>query len=214
MEVPEGEVRIILGANGAGKSSIIRAVVGLVRPRSGRIEFPAGKTISGLSPHEIAKRGISWVPEGRQVFANLSVRENLLVGAFMLGDKRELERRLAETFERFPRLQERSGQLGGSLSGGEQQMLAIGRALMARPTLLLLDEPSLGLAPQMVQAVFTFIESVKATGMSVLMAEQNAKQALEVADYAYLVENGEVLREGHPREMAALDDVKAAYLGG
>jgi branched-chain amino acid transport system ATP-binding protein len=214
LEVGRGDVRIILGANGAGKSSIIRTVVGLVRPQAGTIEFPPGQVISGLPPHAITERGIAWVPEGRRIFANLTVRENLMVGAFRERNRAVVADRLAEVFARFPRLKERSTQLGGSLSGGEQQMLAIGRALMSGPQLLVLDEPSLGLAPQMVHAVFAFIAEISKTGMSILMAEQNANQALEVANYAYLMENGEVHSEGASADMAERDDVKAAYLGG
>jgi branched-chain amino acid transport system ATP-binding protein len=214
LDVAAGEIRVVLGANGAGKSSIIRSIIGVTKPASGTIEFPVGEHIEGLPAHAINARGIGWVPEGRQVFANLTVQENLLIGGFRERRGNELAERLTRLTERFPRLQERLTQLAGSLSGGEQQMLAIARALMSSPRLLLLDEPSLGLAPKIVDAMFELIGEIRDSGISVLMAEQNARHALRIADYAYLLEHGEMRGHGTPEEMEQREDVRAAYLGG
>jgi branched-chain amino acid transport system ATP-binding protein len=214
LEVPAGEIRAILGANGAGKSSTIKAILGLVRPRAGKIEFPAGREIQGLPPHRINQMGIAWVPEGRQVFATLTVYENLEMGAFASGGGPGFEARLGEAFALFPILKERRGQLAGSLSGGEQQMLAIARALMAGPKLLLMDEPSLGLAPKVLQRVFEQVREINARGLSILMVEQNARQALKIAHYAYLLEVGRLVGGGSPTELGASEEVRRVYLGG
>jgi branched-chain amino acid transport system ATP-binding protein len=214
LEVASGQIRVVLGANGAGKSSIIRSIIGVTKPASGTIEFPLGHDIAGRPPHAINSLGIGWVPEGRQIFANLTVQENLRIGGFQERRPGELTERLSQLTERFPRLQERRTQLAGSLSGGEQQMLAIARALMSSPRLLLLDEPSLGLAPKIVDSMFELVCEIRDSGISVLMAEQNARHALRIADYAYLLENGEMRGHGTPQEMEQREDVRAAYLGG
>jgi branched-chain amino acid transport system ATP-binding protein len=214
LELEEAQICVVLGANGAGKSSIIKSIIGLVKPRCGTIEFPAGSQIQSTAPHRIHRRGIAWVPEGRQIFANLSVRENLLMGAFTVAGKGTIDERMQRITTLFPRLGERINQFGGSLSGGEQQMLAFGRALMSQPRVLLLDEPSLGLAPKVVEMLFDLVGEIRDDGISVFMAEQNARQALRVADYAYLLENGEIRGHGTAREMEGREDVRAAYLGG
>ncbi len=213
LEVPEGEIRAILGANGGGKSSTIKAILGLVQARSGKIEFPEGREIQGLPPHRINQLGIAWVPEGRQLFTTLTVYENLEMGAFAARNSR-VAARLDEVFALFPILRERRTQLAGSLSGGEQQMLAIARALMAEPRLLLMDEPSLGLAPKIIQRLFEQIREINRRGLSILMVEQNARQALKLAHYAYLLEVGRIVGSGAPQELEASEDVKRAYLGG
>ncbi len=214
LAVKEGEVRVILGANGAGKSSILNAIIGLVRPRAGTIEFPEGREIQRLPPHRINQLGIALVPEGRQIFATLSVHENLLMGAFGRANASGLAEHLDRIFRLFPILWRRPGQSGGSLSGGEQQMLAIGRALMSDPKLLLMDEPSLGLAPLVVATVFRLIEEINAGGISILMVEQNARKALGLAHWAYLLEIGQLTRDGAARDLEASDDVRRVYLGG
>jgi branched-chain amino acid transport system ATP-binding protein len=213
LEIPEGEIRAILGANGAGKSSTIKAILGLVRARAGTIEF-LGREIQGLPPHRIHEMGIAWVPEGRQLFSTLTVHENLEMGAFARGNGQQFRARLDEVFALFPRLRERQTQLAGSLSGGEQQMLAIARALMAEPRLLLMDEPSLGLAPKVLQRLFDQIQEINTRGLSILMVEQNARQALKIAHYAYLLEVGRLVGRGPSRELEASEDVKRVYLGG
>lgn len=213
LEVHEGEIRSILGANGAGKSSIIKAILGLVRPRRGTITFE-GKEIQRLPAHKVNQLGIAWVPEGRQIFSTLTVYENLLMGAFGGRNGQEAQERLEQIIALFPILRERQGQLGGSLSGGEQQMLAIGRALMSNPSLLLMDEPSLGLAPKIVQRLFDLVREIRGRGISILMAEQNARQALRVSDYAYLLEVGEIRGGGSASEMEASEEVQRVYLGG
>jgi branched-chain amino acid transport system ATP-binding protein len=213
LEVQVGEIRAILGANGAGKSSIIRAIMGLVKPRGGTIAFES-QAIHKFPPHKVNRLGIAWVPEGRQVFSTLTVQENLLMGAFGQRPGQATHARQEQIMDMFPRLRERREQLAGSLSGGEQQMLAIGRALMSNPTLLLLDEPSLGLAPKVVQYLFDLAQEIRARGISILMAEQNARQALRVADYAYLLEVGELRGGGSAREMEASETVRRVYLGG
>jgi branched-chain amino acid transport system ATP-binding protein len=213
LEIHAGEIRAILGANGAGKSSIIRAIMGLVKPRGGTIAF-GSQAIHKFPPHKVNRLGIAWVPEGRQVFSTLTVHENLLMGAFGQRQGQATQARQEQIMDMFPRLRERRQQLAGSLSGGEQQMLAIGRALMSNPTLLLLDEPSLGLAPKVVQYLFDLAQEIRARGISILMAEQNARQALRVADYAYLLEVGELRSGGSAREMEASAEVRRVYLGG
>lgn len=215
LRVQEGQIVAILGANGAGKSSIIRSVLGLVKPNAGKIEFPEGRETRGLPAHKKNQLGIAWVPEGRGIFGDLTVYENLIMGAY--GTARigpPVQKRLEEIIRVFPRLHERREQLGGSLSGGEQQMLAVGRALMSNPKLLLMDEPSLGLAPLVVKRLFELVKEIKDSGVSILMGEQNAKQALKVADYVYLLETGEMRGDGSADEMQSREDVKRAYLGG
>ncbi len=212
IRVPAGEIVTLIGANGAGKSSTLKAISGVHRIRSGTIEFN-GAPLHQLPPHRIVAAGISHCPEGRRIFYDLTVRENLLMGGYLL-DKRELAERLEWVVGTFPRLGERIAQSGGTLSGGEQQMLAIGRALMARPSLLMLDEPSLGLAPIMVDKIFDTILELNRGGLTVLLVEQNAHAALEISRHAYVLETGEVSLEGESRVLLADERVKRAYLGG
>jgi branched-chain amino acid transport system ATP-binding protein len=211
LEVPAGEIRAILGANGAGKTSTIKAVLGLVKAR-GTIELD-GRPIHGMPPHRIHELGVAWVPEGRQLFSTLTVHENLEMGAFARGDGAGFEARVDAMFGLFPRLRERQTQLAGSLSGGEQQMLAIARALISGPRLLIMDEPSLGLAPKVVQHLFEQIREINADGLSILMVEQNARQALRIAHYAYLLEVGRIASEGPSATLLASDEVQRVYLG-
>jgi len=213
LEVPEGEIRAILGANGAGKSSTIKAILGLLRARAGVIELE-GRPIHGMATHRIHRLGIAWVPEGRQLFSTLTVHENLEMGAFARGNGERFRAKLDEVFSLFPRLRERRTQVSGSLSGGEQQMLAIARALMAEPRLLLMDEPSLGLAPKVVHRLFEQIQEINARGLTILMVEQNARQALKIARYAYLLEVGRLVVEGPSHEIEASEQVQRVYLGG
>jgi len=213
LEVYTGEIRAILGANGAGKSSIIKAIMGVVKPHGGKVVFE-GKETHRLPPHKVNQLGIAWVPEGRHIFSTLTVYENLLMGAFSGRNGQEVQARLAQLLALFPILQQRREQLGGSLSGGEQQILAVGRALMSSPRLLLMDEPSLGLAPKVVQFLFDLVRQIRERGISILMAEQNARQALRVSDYAYLLEVGEIRGGGSAREMEASEEVRRVYLGG
>ena len=213
IDVPERQVVSLIGANGAGKTTTMRAVSGLQRPRSGRVQF-AGQDITGWAAHRIAAAGLLQVPEGRQCFAELTVAENLALGAYLVPARAEIARRQEAVLARFPRLRERLAQFAGSLSGGEQQMLAIGRALMGAPRLLLLDEPSMGLAPLFVEEIFAIIASLKAEGTTILLVEQNASAALEVADHAYVLENGRIVLSGPASEVAADPAVAAAYLGG
>jgi len=213
LSLDEGQIVALLGANGAGKSSIIKSLIGVVKPRAGTIEF-MGRQIQGRSVHDINRLGIGWVPEGRQVFSHLTVEANLMVGAFAVRDDALVQRRMGEMMEMFPILEQRRTQLAGFLSGGEQQMLALARALMSDPRLLLMDEPSLGLSPLIVQRLFELVKSIRGRGVSILMAEQNARQSLKVADHAYLLEVGEVRGSGTAREMEAREDVRRAYLGG
>ena len=213
VSVPEGSVVTLIGANGAGKTTTLRGISGLLTPRSGKILFE-GRDIGGLPAHEIARRRIVQVPEGRQVFANMSIGENLALGAYLVRDAAEIRRRREAVLERFPRLAERIGQSAGLLSGGEQQMLAMGRALMADPRVLLLDEPSMGLAPLFVEEIFRIIAALKAEGRTILLVEQNAQAALEIADRAYVLESGRIELEGPAAEIAGDPRVVAAYLGG
>lgn len=209
----EGEIVALLGANGAGKSTTLRAISGLVKPAAGDIKF-AGKSLVGLSPHVIARLGISHVPEGRRVFTNLTVMENLELGAYGRKDRREVARDVERLFQVFPRLAQRRNQLAATLSGGEQQMLAIARALMNRGRLVLLDEPSMGLAPLLVQEIFRIILEINEAGSTVLLVEQNANMALGIADRAYVLEVGELVLEGTAEELRNNDRVRKAYLGG
>jgi branched-chain amino acid transport system ATP-binding protein len=213
IDVRERELVTIVGANGAGKTTTLRTISGIYRPRSGSMTFE-GKDLAALPSHEIVALGISQAPEGRQIFGSLSVRDNLMLGATRRSDRDEVSRDMEYVFSLFPVLQERLTQSGGTLSGGEQQMLAIGRALMARPRLLLLDEPSLGLAPMLVNRIFAVISRLKETGVTILLVEQNARKALEIADRAYVMETGRVILEGPARELARNPEIEKAYLGG
>ena len=209
-EVPKGQVVTLIGANGAGKSSTLRSIVGLVRPENGSIRFKDTE-MSGLSTDQIVSRGITLVPEGRRVFSDLTVLENLKIGAYMRKDS--LDEDLNWVHELFPRLKERSWQLAATLSGREQQMLAIGRALMSRPELIMMDEPSLGLAPIVVQGVFDIIREINKQGVTILLVEQNANMALKAADLGYVMETGRITLRGTGKELAENEEVKAAYLG-
>jgi branched-chain amino acid transport system ATP-binding protein len=213
LELPSGDLRVILGANGAGKTTIIKAVLGLLQAQRGSIEF-AGRDITGWPPHRINRLGISWVPEGRQVWDSLTVLDNLRMGAFAQRDDAETGRRIDEMFDRFPRLRERQGQLAGSLSGGEQQMVAIARALVARPRLLLMDEPSLGLAPIVVRDVFRLVAEINRAGIAILMVEQNARMSLRVASWAYVLDVGRIVVDGAARDLEASREVQDVFLGG
>lgn len=213
LTVDAGRVVCLIGANGAGKTTILRGISGLLRPQAGSAVF-RGEVISRLAAHRIARLGIVLVPEGRQLFMRMSVAENLRMGAFLVTDRREVQRRLEEVVALFPRLAERLRQSAGQLSGGEQQMLAMGRALMAQPSLLLLDEPSMGLAPMLVEEIFALIAKLKAAHRTILLVEQNARLALEVADDAYVLETGRIRLSGKAREIASDPRVLAAYLGG
>ena len=210
--VEKGEIVALIGANGAGKTTILNAISGIVPTLSGTVTF-LGETISDIPPHEVVKRGISQVPEGRRVFANMSVLENLEMGAYIRNDKSAILEEIDQVFVRFPRLLERKKQLAKTLSGGEQQMLAIGRALMSRPKLLLLDEPSMGLAPMLVAQIFAIIQEINASGTTIMLVEQNANMALSIANRAYVLETGEVVLQGDAKELAANPEVRKAYLG-
>lgn len=214
LTVEEGEVVALLGGNGAGKSTTLRTISGLLRPRQGDVRFE-GRSIVGMPPEEIVKLGIVQVPEGRRIFGPLTVEENLEMGAFLArGQKARIQEDMARVYDMFPRLRERRHQLAGTLSGGEQQMLAVGRALMARPRLLMLDEPSMGLAPNLVQFIMQTVREINRQGVTVLVVEQNARSALRLATRAYVIETGSVTLEGPANELARNDQVVAAYLGG
>ena len=212
-DVEEGEVVTLIGANGAGKSTTLNTVAGLLKPRSGKVEFE-GASLVGVRPHTIVGRGMALCPEGRRVFLQMTVRDNLEMGAFTRRDAAEVAESLEMVFERFPRLKERETQIAGTLSGGEQQMLAMGRALMSKPRLLMLDEPSMGLAPILVAEIFDIIRSLHEAGTTVLLVEQNARMALSVADRAYVLETGTIAMSGPAAELADDERVKKAYLGG
>jgi len=209
-EVPEGSIVTLIGANGAGKSTTLRTISGLVKPRSGKIEFQ-GEDITGKDPSYIVSKGITMVPEGRKIFPNLTVKENLRIGAYLRKDN--LEEDLEWVFELFPRLRERHWQLGGTLSGGEQQMLAVGRALMSRPKLMMMDEPSLGLAPLIVRGIFDIIKEINNKGVTILLIEQNANMALQTADIGYVLETGRITMTGTGQELRNKEEIKKAYLG-
>jgi branched-chain amino acid transport system ATP-binding protein len=212
LRIDQGEVVTLIGANGAGKSTTLRAISGLVEPKSGTVHFE-GSDLTGVPAHRLVARGISMSPEGRGVFANLTVLENLEMGAYLVRDSRQLAADLERGFTLFPRLKERARQRAGTLSGGEQQMLAMARALMSRPKLLLLDEPSLGLAPIVCQTIFSTIDTIKASGTTVLLVEQNAHAALRHSDRAYVLETGAVILEGPSADIATHPRVREAYLG-
>lgn len=211
-EVNEGEVISLIGANGAGKTTILHAVSGLLNKTNGSVTFE-GTDITKVPAHKIVSMGMAHVPEGRRVFAQLTVFENLKLGAYTRKDKKELEDTLAMVYKRFPRLEERKNQLAGTLSGGEQQMLAMGRALMSHPKLILMDEPSMGLSPIFVEEIFSIIRDISAEGVTVLLVEQNAKKALSIADRAYVLETGNVTLTGDAKELMNDESVKKAYLG-
>ena len=214
LEIHPGELRVILGANGAGKTTIIKTVLGLLKPRRGRIVLDGTQDLLRCRPHQIHRMGIAWVPEGRQLWSTLTVLDNLRLGGFRERDEAVVARRIDEMFQRFPRLGERRNQVAGSLSGGEQQMVAIARALVSGPRLLLMDEPSLGLAPLVVRDVFALVKEINAMGIAILMVEQNARQALKVADWAYLLETGRIVESGPAAEVAGKESVQAVFLGG
>ena len=213
LSVPEGKIVTLIGANGAGKSTTMKTIMGIMKPIAGDVLFK-GESIAGMKAHNIVKKGVVLVPEGRQILQNMSVRENLEMGAYQRKDPEGIKEDLSKVFERFPRLFERQNQFGGTLSGGEQQMLAIGRAVMAKPEVMLLDEPSMGLAPLVVQQIFDVIKDINKMGTTVLLVEQNARKALQIADYAYVMETGRIVMEGPAQEVANNPDVMAAYLGG
>ena len=213
LEVSEGEIVALIGSNGAGKSTTLRTISGLMKPKTGKIMYE-GNDIAGMPAHKIVGMGLCQVPEGRHVFANMSVMENLEMGAYLRSDKEAIADDMKKVFDRFPRLLERKNQIAGTLSGGEQQMLAMGRALMSRPKLLLLDEPSMGLAPLLVKEIFNIIKDINATGTTVLLVEQNANMALSIADKAYVLETGRITLSGTAKELASSEEVRKAYLGG
>jgi len=210
-EVNEGEIVSLIGANGAGKTTILHTITGLLSPKKGSVLFE-GKEITKIPAHKIVSLGMAHVPEGRRVFAQLSVYQNLKMGAYTRKDKDELEKTLETVYKRFPRLEERKNQLAGTLSGGEQQMLAMGRALMSHPRIILMDEPSMGLSPILVNEIFDIIQSVSASGTTVLLVEQNAKKALSIADRAYVLETGNIVMTGDAKELMNDDSIKKAYL--
>ena len=211
-EVDQGQIVTLIGANGAGKSTTLRTISGLVPPKDGRIYFE-GRDITDYNTQKIVETGIAMVPEGRRVFANLTVLENLRIGAYLRKDKDVIEEDINYVYDLFPRLKERSWQLAGTLSGGEQQMLAVGRAVMTRPKLIMMDEPSLGLAPLVVKDIFKIIRTLKSTGMTVLLIEQNANAALHACDYAYVMETGRITTSGTGEELLASEAIQEAYLG-
>ena len=212
LQVPDGKIVALIGANGAGKSTLLRTISGLVKADSGSIIFD-GKELLGLPINKIFAEKVAMSPEGRRVFSDLSVQENLKIGAYLRNDKKDIEKDLAWVYELFPRLKERSWQMAGTLSGGEQQMLAVGRALMSRPKILMLDEPSLGLAPLIVQLIFDIIKEINKAGVTVLLVEQNANMALKTADIAYVLETGQIVLKGPGAEVMANPQVREAYLG-
>jgi branched-chain amino acid transport system ATP-binding protein len=214
LSVPDGKIVTLIGANGAGKTTALKTISGLLKPKSGEILY-GGKSIAGLPPHQIVKLGLSHVPEGRMIFANLTVMENLQLGAYLQKDRQVVRRELENVFHLFPRLQEREKQIAGTLSGGEQQMLAIGRALMSKPRFLMLDEPSLGLAPLLVKTIFEkIVEINRQQGITILLVEQNANLALEISHFGYVLETGKISLHGDSAALRQNPQVKSAYLGG
>lgn len=212
LEVPDGKIVTLIGANGAGKSTTLRTISGLVKAESGSIEYD-GQELIGKPINKILEAGIAQVPEGRRVFPNMTVLENLKIGAYLRNDKEGIEKDIKWVYELFPRLEERNWQLAGTLSGGEQQMLAVGRGLMSRPKMMMLDEPSLGLAPLVVQDIFTIIKEINRQGVTILLVEQNANMALKTADLAYVLETGSITKSGTGAELLADESIKEAYLG-
>lgn len=212
-EVNEGEIVTLIGANGAGKTTTMQSVIGLIPPKAGTVSFE-GKDITHLHCHKIVSLGMSQVPEGRRIFQELTVYQNLLMGAYIQKDKKAIKEDIKKIYARFPRLEERKNQIAGTLSGGEQQMLAMGRALMSRPKLLMLDEPSMGLSPLLVDEVFTIIKDLNKEGTTVLLVEQNAGKSLAISDRAYVLENGKIVLSGTGEELLQSEEVKKAYLGG
>ena len=212
LEVPEGKIVTLIGANGAGKSTLLRSIIGLVKPGQGKISYEE-KDITGMNSQKIVQTGITLVPEGRRVFPNLTVLENLKIGAYLRNDKEGIEKDIRWIYDLFPRLEERSWQMAGTLSGGEQQMLAVGRALMSRPKVLMMDEPSLGLAPLVIKDIFKIIQEINNQGMTILLIEQNANMALKIADIAYVLETGRITMTGTGKELLENPEIKAAYLG-
>ena len=210
--VNEGEIIALIGANGAGKTTILHTITGLLTPKGGQVMFE-GKDITKTPAHKIVELGMAHVPEGRRVFAQLSVYQNLKMGAYTRSDKNGIEESLEMVYKRFPRLEERKNQMAGTLSGGEQQMLAMGRALMSKPRIILMDEPSMGLSPILVNEIFDIIQSVSASGTTVLLVEQNAKKALAIADRAYVLETGKISLDGNAKDLLNDDSIKKAYLG-
>lgn len=213
LEINEGEIVTLIGANGAGKSTLLKTISGLLKPKKGGISFE-GSSIAGKVAQAVVKKGISHVPEGRRIFAGMSVEENLEMGAYLRKDKQGIREDFEKVYRLFPRLLERKKQQAGTLSGGEQQMLAMGRALMARPRLLLLDEPSMGLAPLLVKTIFEIIREINKTGTTILLVEQNANMALSIADRAYVIETGKIVAAGTAEELNQSDRIRNAYLGG
>lgn len=213
LEVNEGEIVTLIGSNGAGKTSTLRTISGLVPKTSGNIEF-MGESLDNVKATDIVKKGISHVPEGRRIFTDMTVYENLEMGAYLRKDKDGIKKDILEIYNKFPRLKERKSQLAGTLSGGEQQMLAISRALMSRPKFLLLDEPSMGLAPVIVQEIFNLIKEINKEGTTIFLVEQNANMALSISNRAYILETGEVVMSGDAKDLLQSDDVRKAYLGG
>jgi len=212
IDVPDGQIVTLIGANGAGKSTLLRSIIGLVKSKSGSVEYN-GDTLTGLNSQQIVSKGLTLVPEGRRVFPNLTVLENLRIGAYMRNDEDGIAADIRRIYEIFPRLEERHWQMAGTLSGGEQQMLALGRALMSRPKLMMMDEPSLGLAPLVIKEIFNIIRSINETGTTVLLVEQNANMALKVAHHAYVLETGTIKMEGSGKELLENEEIKEAYLG-
>ena len=212
VDVPDGQIVTLIGANGAGKSTLLRTIMGLVKPRSGSVEYNE-ENIKDLNSQHIVSRGITLVPEGRRVFPNLTVLENLRIGAYLRKDEEGIAKDIKRIYELFPRLEERNWQMAGTLSGGEQQMLALGRALMSRPKLIMMDEPSLGLAPLVIKDIFNIIRRINESGTTVLLVEQNANMALKVAQHAYVLETGRIKTEGSGRELLENEEIKEAYLG-
>jgi branched-chain amino acid transport system ATP-binding protein len=213
LEVEEGQIVTLIGANGAGKTTTLRTISGLEKARQGKITFE-GRNIGTMQAEEIVKMGISQVPEGRRIFTNMSVLENLDLGAYFTKDKNTIKKSLDKVFEAFPRLHERRNQIAGTLSGGEQQMLSMGRALMSKPRLMMLDEPSMGLAPILVRQIFSIIEEFHREGTTILLIEQNAHLALSIADKGYVLETGKIVYQGTASELAQTEEIKKAYLGG
>jgi branched-chain amino acid transport system ATP-binding protein len=212
LKVEDNKIVTLIGANGAGKTSTLRSIMGLVKKQEGTVEYN-GEDISKLQTKDIVQKGIVLCPEGRRIFSNLTVEENLILGAYTIKDRATINKEIAKVYELFPRLKERSWQKGGTLSGGEQQMLAVGRALMVNPKVLMLDEPSLGLAPLLIKDIFSIIKQIHDLGNTILLVEQNAKKALEIADYAYVLETGSLVLEGEGKSLLENSKVKEAYLG-